>query len=236
MAIRPCASIRAIENMKYYPIFLSVEGRPCVVIGGGEVAERKVGSLLEAGAAVRVVSPTLTRGLAAAARRGEIAHGARAYRNGDLKGAFLAYAATDEEDLHAQIHREAEQEGVLLNVVDRPRWCTFIVPSTFARGDLAVAVSTGGASPALARRVREEIEGALGPEFDRAVLVLGRLRQRLQERRLSAEERRQIFTDLVESDLLERLREPDTAAVDRLLARYAGEDVSLASLGAHFDE
>jgi len=222
--------------MKYYPIFLSVEGRPCVVIGGGEVAERKTGSLLDSGAAVRVVSPTVTRALAAAARRGEITHEPRAYRDGDLRGAFLAYAATDDEDLHARIHAEAEREGVLLNVVDRPRWCHFIVPSTFARGDLAVAVSTGGASPALARRVREEIQDALGPEFDRAVLVLGRLRERLRKKDLSAAERRQIFTELVESDLLERLRDPDTAAVDRLLERYAGEGVSLASLGARFDE
>jgi precorrin-2 dehydrogenase/sirohydrochlorin ferrochelatase len=222
--------------MKYYPIFLRVEGRPCVVIGGGEVAERKARSLLDAGATVRVVSPTLTPGLAALARDGELAHEARAYRTGDLDGAFLAYAATDDEDLHARIHAEAETARVLLNVVDRPHWCTFIVPSTFARGDLSVAVSTAGESPALARRVREDIERSLGPEYERAVVILGRLRRRLQERSLSADERRRIFTELVESDFIERLRDPDTAAVDSLLAEVAGRDVSLASLGARFDD
>ena len=222
--------------MKYYPIFLDVEDRPCVVIGGGEVAERKVESLLAAGASVRVVSPTLTPGLAAAAERGRIVHEARPYRGGDLEGALLAYAATDDEASHAEIHREARSRGVLLNVVDRPSRCGFIVPSTLTRGDVSVAVSTGGASPALARRARMEIERVVGPEYGRAAAILGRLRQRLRERRMPAEERRRIFEALVASDLLERLRDPDAAEVDRLLARVAGEGVSLASLGAQLEE
>jgi precorrin-2 dehydrogenase/sirohydrochlorin ferrochelatase len=218
--------------MKYYPVFLRVAGRRCVVIGGGEVAQRKVESLLLAGACVAVVSPTLTSGLRSLAADGKIEHVARPYRSGDLSGVLLAYAATDDEALHGAIAAEAETAGVLLNVVDRPRWCGFIVPSILRRGDLTVAVSTAGGSPALARRVREDIEHALGPEYERALDVLARLRRHLQAQSLSSAERQRILSGLVASDLLERLREPDAAGVDRLLAEHAGREVSLASLGA----
>lgn len=218
--------------MTHYPIFVRIAGRPCVVIGGGAVAERKVAALLAAGAAVRVVSPSLTAGLAARAAAGEIEHAARPYRGGDLAGAVLAYAATDDDALHAIIARDAEAAGVLLNVVDRPQWCGFIVPSVLTRGDLTVAVSTGGGSPALARRVRCELERTLGPEYGRAVEILARLRRHLRAQPLSAARRRHILTRLVASDLLDCLRAPDAAAVDRLLAQHVGRGVSLASLGA----
>jgi precorrin-2 dehydrogenase/sirohydrochlorin ferrochelatase len=222
--------------MKYYPIFLRVEGRACVVVGGGPVAERKVVSLRQAGARVTVVSPRLTPGLAALAKSGQVEHRARRYQTGDLAGMFLAYASTNDESVHAAIAREAQELDVPLNVVDRPQWCTFIVPSVMARGDLVVAVSTGGGSPALARRIRQDIESNLGPEYERALAVLACLRQHLEGRGLSADERRRIFTGLVESELLECLSRPDAEAVDRVLARHAGEDVSLARIGATLDD
>jgi precorrin-2 dehydrogenase/sirohydrochlorin ferrochelatase len=218
--------------MKYYPVFLRVAGRRCVVIGGGAIATRKVESLLAAGAHVTVVSPSLTADLAARAACGAIEHVARAYRSGDLRGAMLAFAATDDEAVQADAAREAEAGGVLLNVVDRPQVCTFIAPSILRRGDLTVAVSTSGGAPALARRVREDLERLLGPEYERALDVLGRLRRHLQTRAVSSAERQRILGGLVDSDLLDRLRAPDAAAVDRLLAEHAGGDVSLASLGA----
>src|SRR5215470_4087084 len=121
--------------MKYYPIFMRVAGRPCVVIGGGNVAEQKVHSLLRAGARVTVISPDLAAPLAGLASAGAITHRPRDYASGDLKGFCLAYAATDDERLHEQIAREAEAAGVLLNVVDRPALCDFIVPSVMERGD-----------------------------------------------------------------------------------------------------
>jgi precorrin-2 dehydrogenase/sirohydrochlorin ferrochelatase len=220
--------------MKIYPVGLHVEGRHCVVIGGGEVAARKVESLLEAGALVTVISPKLGDELAERAARGEVTHLPRAYGRGDLAAAFLAFAATDDEETHAEIAREAEEEGVLLNVVDRLRWCTFIVPSIARRGDLTVAVSTGGSSPALARRVREEIEGFVGPQYERAALLLGRVRRHLQEREPRGEERQRILNGLVRSELIDLLRRPDTDAVDRLLSRDVGEGVSLSSLGLAF--
>jgi precorrin-2 dehydrogenase/sirohydrochlorin ferrochelatase len=217
--------------VQYYPIFLRVAGRPCAVIGGGRVGERKVVSLLDAGAEVTVISPELTPGLATMAGRGLVRHRARRYREGDLEGFFLVYAATNDDRAHAEIAQEAATAGVLLNVVDRPQLCTFIVPSILERGDLTVAVSTAGGSPALARRVRLAIDAALGPEYEQALTLLARLRDRLRASSLSASDRQQLFTQLVESELLDHLRAGDAAAVDALLARYAGTDCSLASLG-----
>lgn len=218
--------------MAYYPVFLRLAGEPCVVIGGGEVAERKVESLLAAGARVTVVAPALTPGLSQRAARSEILHRPRPYRDGDLAGARLAYAATDDEAVHAELAGAAAAAGVPLNVVDRPQWCSFIVPAVLRRGDLAVAVSTGGGSPALAGRARDAIGSALGPEWERALDVLALLRQHLQAQALPSPERQRILTGLAASDLIERLRLPDRAAVDRLLAEHAGAGVSLASLGA----
>ena len=187
---------------------------------------------MAADAQVTVVAPDLTPELAERVTKAEIEHHPRAYRRGDLAGAVLAYGATDDEALHADLVLDAEAAGVPLNVVDRPQQCTFIVPSVLRRGGLVVAVSTSGGSPALARRVREDIEGTLGPEYERALDVLARLRRHLQSQALSSAERQRILSRLVASDLLECLRQPDAAAVDRLLAEHVGGAVSLASLGA----
>lgn len=218
--------------MTYFPVCLRVAGEPCVVIGGGPVAARKVAALLDAGARVTVIAPRLETGLAARAAAGEIAVESRTYRPGDLAGARLAFAATDDEALHAQLARDAAAANVPLNVVDRPDWCSFIVPAVARRGPLSIAVSTEGESPALAARLRDELAAALGPEYRRAVELLGRLRRHLRARALPSADRQRILTGLVASDLLERLRAPDAAAVDRLLAEHAGAGVSLASLGA----
>jgi len=218
--------------MAYYPVCLRVDGEPCVVVGGGRVAARKVAGLLECGARVTVVAPRLCAPLEARAAAGAIAVARRPYRRGDLTGARLAFAATDDAALHAELARDAAAANVPLNVVDHPAWCSFIVPAVLRRGALSVAVSTDGHSPALARRVRDELAAALGPEYARALELLGRLRRHLRARAVPGAERRRILTALVASDLLERLREPDAAAVDRLLAQHAGADVTLAGLGA----
>lgn len=221
--------------MKYYPIFLRVEGRPCLVVGGGEVATRKVGSLVAAAARVVVVSPQTTAELDDRAERGEIEIRRRGYESGDLGGMFIAYAATSDDELHERIWLDAQQREVMVNVVDRPQWCDFIIPSIAERGDLTIAVSTSGRSPALARRVRLDIEELLGPEYDRALALLSRLRAHLSAAKLSFEERQRIFDGLLGAELLANLRAPDRDAVDRLLAEFAGDGVSIASLGASLD-
>ena len=217
--------------MKYYPICLRIADRPCLVIGGGPIAEQKVRSLLDADANVTVVSPELTAVLTDLAGAGRIVHIARGYRRGDLVGMTLVYAATDNEELHAQVAQDAHDAGVLANVVDRPQLCDFIVPSIVARGDLLLAVSTSGASPALAKRIRRELEASFGPEYALALTVLKRLRVDLAERGVPSAERQRIFATLAASPLVEHLQHNRRHAVERLLTAAVGRDVSLAALG-----
>ena len=167
---------------QYYPVYLDLRGRLCVIIGGGEVAERKIQNLLECGATLTVVSPDATTTIQDRAARGELKWEARQYGDGDLKGAFLAIAATDREAVNKAITYEAAREGVLLNVVDNPALCSFIAPSVIRRGDVVVALSTGGASPALARKIRESLEGSDVLEYAHLAGVLSRARRELKRR------------------------------------------------------
>ncbi len=228
-----CASI---ATMNYYPIFLRVAGRPCLVIGGGTVAEQKTGCLLRAGACVTVVSRHLTPAIEALAVTQQVTHHARPYARGDLTGFFLVCAATDDVRLHLQIAEEAAQTGALLNVVDRPDLSDFIVPSVMERGDLVIAASTGGASPALAKRIRRELEDTFGPEYALALTLLRRLRERLAGKAWTPADRRRIFSALVESPLLDYLRQQQLRDIDDLLAATVGGGVSLASLGIELTE
>jgi precorrin-2 dehydrogenase len=217
--------------MRYYPICLRVADRPCVVIGGGKVAEHKTAALLKAGARVTVISPDVTPSLARLIAAQRIQHHRRPYTAGDLRGAFLAFAATDDAGLHRQVAREARDAGVLLNVVDRPELCDFIMPAVTTRGDLVIATSTSGASPALASRIRRSLDERFGHEYAQALRLLRRLRVRLSGNGWTADERRRIFAALVDSPLLDYLRTEQAEEVDRLLAQIVGEDISLADLG-----
>jgi len=217
--------------MKYYPIFLRVAGRDCLVIGGGKVAAQKVGALLNAGAAVTVISPELTPELAALAATHAVVHRQKPYQAGDLHGFFLAYAATDDPTVQTQIAHDAATASVLLNVIDAPQLCTFITPSVVQRGDLVIATSTSGTSPALARRIRRDLERSFGAEYELALQLLGRLREWLTQRSLPSAERQRIFGALVDSPLIDYLRSGQRADVDRLLATTVGDGVSLRTLG-----
>ncbi len=160
-------------NVVLYPIFLDLSGRRCVVVGGGEVAGRKARKLLQARARVVVISPEIRPELESVAS--EIHR--RPYREGDLEGAYLAFAATDSREVNAAVAREAKERGIPVNVADRPSDGDFALPSTLRRGGLQVAVSTGGASPTLARRIKDELEGIFGPEWAGIVEELGRNRR-----------------------------------------------------------
>jgi precorrin-2 dehydrogenase/sirohydrochlorin ferrochelatase len=164
-----------------YPVFVDLAGRACVVIGGGPVAEGKVHGLLAAGATVTVVSPALTPALADAAGAGQIAHRRRLYQDGDLAGGIaLAFAAAGDVAVNAAVLAEGRRRGVWVNAADDPAHCDFILPSVLRRGALAVAVSTGGASPALARAVRKELEQVLGDEYAALVDVAAEVRRALR--------------------------------------------------------
>ena len=153
--------MREDENAVLYPIFLDLSERRCVVVGGGEVANRKARKLLQARAEIVVISPEVRPELESVAS--EIRR--RPYEDGDLEGTYLAFAATDDREVNAAVAREAKERGIPVNVADRPLEGDFALPSTLRRGRLQLAVSTGGASPTLARNIKSELEEVFGPEW-----------------------------------------------------------------------
>lgn len=191
------------EGVRYYPAFLDLKDQPCVVLGGGNVAERKTLDLLKAGAQVKVISPGLTSRLKKEKKRGTIKHVNRRFRQGDIKGAFLVIAATDSEDENRKV---ASNKGLLLNVVDRPELCTFIVPATLRRGPLQIAVSTSGASPAMARAIRKEMESTYGPEFGKYLNKLKRLREKAVKEIKSSRERERYLKSLASEKIIQMLK------------------------------
>lgn len=156
--------------MAYYPVYLDMTDRPCLVVGGGPVAERKVAGLLDAGARLTVVSPSATDRLREWARADRIRLLPREYAAADLAGQAVVFVATDDGGINAGVARDARAVGVLVNAVDDPAHCDFILPAVLRRGEITVAVSTGGASPALARAVRDEL-GAYLDRDDYAALA-----------------------------------------------------------------
>ncbi len=168
------------EPSPYYPIFLKVGGKKCVVVGGGEIALRKVKMLLDHGASVEVISPDLCPELNRLAETGEIAVQRRHYQIGDLRGAFIVVAATDDHNINLKVVKEANRTGVLVNVVDDPRDSDFIVPSYLRRGDVTVAVSTAGRSPALARKIRTRLEKDLEEEYAVLALLVDEVRREVK--------------------------------------------------------
>ncbi len=167
-----------------YPVFLNINNRKCVVVGGGQVALRKVKALLEHGADVEVVSPDLCPELVEIAGSGEIHTIPREYRAGDLENAFVAIAATDNTEINQRVVAEARSRAVLVNVVDDAGNSDFIAPSYMRRGDITIAVSTGGKSPALARKIRSRLEKELGDEYAVLASLIGEVRSEVRQRKI----------------------------------------------------
>jgi precorrin-2 dehydrogenase/sirohydrochlorin ferrochelatase len=190
--------------MPLFPAFLKLSGRRCLVIGAGRVAEEKIESLLQAEAEIRVVAPSATERVRAWSRADKIQWEARKFRSSDLKGIFLAVAATSSPALHARIFREARQRRVLCNVVDDPAHCDFYYGSVVRRGSLRIAISTGGHSPALAQRLRKQIEREFGDEYERWIEELGAARRKLFKKTISAERRRALLHRLASQKSFEQ--------------------------------
>jgi siroheme synthase-like protein len=207
--------------MRTHPVFLRLEGRRCVVIGGDASALAKAEACLQAGAEVVVVAPEVGADVVG------VHHVARAFQPGDLAGACLAYASTRDPELIRRLADEAEREGVLLNVIDVPEACTFIAPAVVRRGELQIAIGTGGASPGLAARLRRELETRVGPEYAPFVAILGRVRAALAADPARAE----VVSELLGSPLLDLVRQGRREEIDALLARVAGDGCTLAQLG-----
>jgi precorrin-2 dehydrogenase/sirohydrochlorin ferrochelatase len=201
--------------MAFYPLYIDIEGKKCAVVGGGDVAERKVVSLVECGADVHVISPEFTPALKRLAEEGRVKLIRRGYKPGDLEGAALAIVATDDNDLNRQVHKEASENKIPVNVVDTPELCSFIVPSTVRRGDLIISISTSGSCPALAKNIRKQLQQAFGDEYAEYCKVLMDFRKAVADKYDDPKERKRALNKLIDSDVLELIREGKVQEVEK---------------------
>jgi precorrin-2 dehydrogenase / sirohydrochlorin ferrochelatase len=204
----------------WYPVFMRLSGRRCVVVGGGSVAARKARALIDADAEVVVVAPRVTPELQGLESHGALVIHPRAYRAGDLKGALLVFAATNDRAVNAQVTADARAAGALVNSADDPQSCDFTVPATARRGEVTVAVSTGGRSPAFARQLREEIEAWLTPERTELLELLAGVRAELVAAGLNPSG--QVWSEVVDQSVIGALHDGDhEVARQRLRARLS---------------
>jgi precorrin-2 dehydrogenase len=198
-----------------FPLFLKLEGKPCLVVGGGLIAEGKITGLLRSGAHVTVVSPDLTEALIRHSQSDAIGWKQRNFELADLDGVFLVVAATSSFEANALVYHEADTRGILCNAVDQPQQCHFYYPAVVDRGPLQIAISTAGLSPSLAQRLRKELEVQFGPEYERWVEWLGRVRSTLMTKGSDFETRRRILARLASREVFDQLK----AAGERKLER-----------------
>ena len=207
----------------FYPVFLNLTGRRCVIIGGGQIAEGKISKLLDSGAKIIVISPDATQGIRSFAERGQIELDLRKYQQGDLQGAFLVIAATNDRVVNQEIFEEAEKQGILLNAVDDMPRCSFIAPSIVEKGPVTVAISTGGASPALARKLRENMEVSSALDWADATGVLSKARQIIKDEQIAVDPQR--WQCCMTDELLTMIQAGhENEALDLLMDLLLGKD------------
>lgn len=211
--------------MKYFPINLSIADQKVVVVGGGQIARRKVKSLKDCGACVTVISPKFCAGLA---RTRGIRLVKRRYRKSDLRGACVVVSATDSQEVNRQVWQDATAAKILVNVVDQPDLCTFVLPATVSRGDLLITISTAGGSPALARRIREKIEAEIDPAFADHLSLLKEMRPAVQSTQLNSRERMRLFKEMASDEVFSVLKRRGTKAARNLMQHM----LSVAVAGA----
>jgi precorrin-2 dehydrogenase len=224
---------RSWDTHAYYPAILDLAGRETLVVGAGKVGEGKIAGLLRAEAKVSVVSLAATEQVERWAREGRIELSLRPYDSSDLDSRFLVIAATQDNATNVRVFTDAEERRMLCNVVDVTHLCNFILPSIVRHGDLAIAVSTGGASPALARRIRLSIERCYSDEYAVALEVLGSLREELKRRYPAPDDRKVIFERMVYSHFMDLVRSGDADGLEAWIQRCVDEGPRYASPDAH---
>lgn len=216
--------------MQYYPVSLNIKNRKCLVVGGGGVGTRKVATLIGCGAKVTVVSPDVSNQLLELANSGSIVLKKRPYLETDLDGMFLVIGTTDDEELNRQISIDAEKLNMLCNIADRPEVCNFILPAIVNRGDLTISISTSGKSPALAKRLRIELEEQFGNEYAELLRLMGAIRKKLLSQKHEPEAHKQLFEQLISRGLLDMIRGNRKDEIDSLLCEVLGEKFEFDSL------
>ena len=209
--------------MRYYPVNLDIRNRKCLVVGGGEVGTRKVITLLECGAFVTVVSINTSEKLLKLAESGIIELKRRPYAEADLDSIFLVICATDNEDLNLQVSRDAGKYNMLCNIADRPEACNFILPALVKRGDLVIAVSTSGKSPAFAKKIRKDLEKQYGNEYADFLKLMGAIRKKLLSKKHEPEAHKPLFEKLINKDFVQLIKNNDADKIDSLLFEVLGE-------------
>ena len=195
-----------MKTEKLFPMFLKLSDRPCLVVGAGAVAESKIASLLEAGGQVRVVAPEATAQIRSWSQSNTIEWRQRPFEPSDLDGMFLVVAATSSTELHERIFAEATRRSVLCNIVDVPALCDFYYPSIVQRGPLQIAISTAGLSPALAQRLRKQLEEQFGPEYEEWLVQLGEAREKLHSSKMGPEDRKRLLHQDASEEAFEAFR------------------------------
>jgi precorrin-2 dehydrogenase/sirohydrochlorin ferrochelatase len=216
--------------MNYYPILVDLEGKKALIVGGGRVAERKAETLLEYGASIDLVSKELTHALELLVEDRRITYLGPEFKEAFLDSVFIVVAATNDKQLNRKVSLSARRKGLLVNAVDQPQDCNFIVPSIVKRGDLLIAVSTSGKSPALSKKIRKELENQFGEEYRVFLLLMGRLRDRILSRGLPQEENSRIFHQIVDSPLLKALSEESREDVRAILQEILPDEESLETV------
>ena len=216
--------------MRYYPAYLDIKGRHCLVVGGGQVGTRKVGTLLQCGAEVMVISHEVTPELAEMAEQGLVNLQLRDYHSSDLDKMFLVIGATDDQALNHKVHKDAETSQRLCNIVDQPDLCNFVLPSIINQGNLSIAISTAGKSPAFAKFLRRQLQGQFGPEYGVMLDLLGAIRKRLLAEAHAPEQHKPLFEKLIQGGLLELIKAKDHQGTDTLLEAVLGPDFTYESL------
>ncbi len=209
--------------MRYYPVNLDIRNRKCLVVGGGDVGTRKVMTLLDCGARVVVVSPAVTEKIEELSNNGQIKLQKRGFKPTDLEEMFLVIGATDNPELNRQIHAGAERLGMLCNIADRPEVCNFILPAIVNRGDLIIAISTSGKSPAFAKKMRKDFEKEFGIEYADFLTLMGGIRTKLLSEDHEPEAHKHLFEKLIKRDLVNLIKDRDIAAINSLLFEILGE-------------
>ena len=216
--------------MQYYPIFLDIKGRSCLVVGGGDVGTRKVEMLLECGASVTVISIDATEALLRLAKGQSITLELRAYRSLDLEGRFLVIGATNDEQLNQQLSLDAEKQNMLCNIADRPAACNFILPAIVQQGDLVMAISTSGKSPAFAKKLRKDLERQYNEAYAVFLNLMGAIRSRLLMEKHAPEQHKPLFQQIIQSDIILWIQNRQFEEIDYLLLKVLGPGYTVDEL------
>lgn len=209
--------------MRYYPVNLDVANRPCLVVGAGNVGTRKVKTLITCGAKVTVVSPLASEDVLSLELEGLITLKKKAYEERDLHGMFLVIGATGDESVNRQVSRDAHRVGMLCNIADLPDACNFILPAIVERGDLLLAISTSGKSPAFAKKLRKDLEKQFGKEYALFLTLMGNIRLKLLNEAHEPEAHKPLFEKIIENDLLGLIRENRVNDINALLHDVLGK-------------